>query len=192
MIIGVHVDALLDIAPLQTDAVGELRDMYDVINVHTRNLQEYAICATSYGPVLISIIRSNLPQKFMEHIARQMPPGKWDVSALMEAFKNEVMSKERCISSYERDNSSKQNQNGEIFSASALYGQQQGNGWKDKKNQRDQQKSFACIFCKGSHFADQCTSVTDVETRKAILRRQNKCFICLKTSHIAREGYSRC
>ena len=178
------MDALLALDALQSDTVGGLRDLYDVINVHTRNLQQFAICAQNYDPVLISMIRSKLPRKFMEHLSRQMPAGKWELEVLMEAFKNEVMSRERCVS---HENNSVEG-NDELPSSAAALVTQGQDGTKQKgRNFRNKHSKIQCIFCKGTHYGDQCTSVTDVETRKSIIRRKNRCYICLKGSHIARE-----
>ena len=43
-----------------------------------------------------------------------------------------------------------------------------------------------CVFCKGKHRANQCNVVTDVATRKRLLRQRARCFLCLKGGHIMR------
>ena len=61
VVITAHMDALLAISPVTSNKVSDLRDICDVIEVHTRNMQLFEICANNYGPVLISIIMSKLP-----------------------------------------------------------------------------------------------------------------------------------
>lgn len=47
-------------------------------------------------------------------------------------------------------------------------------------------KEFSCLFCKGNDQASGCVVVTNIEERKAILRKQGWCFICLRSaSHLA-------
>ena len=43
-----------------------------------------------------------------------------------------------------------------------------------------------CVFCDGNHWSDKCRIVSDVQTRKELLKKGNHCFMCLKTDHISR------
>ena len=44
-----------------------------------------------------------------------------------------------------------------------------------------------CCYCRESHFPSACKSVTDVETRKQVLRREGRCYVCLKRNHLSRD-----
>ncbi|XP_048002639.1 uncharacterized protein LOC125239169 [Leguminivora glycinivorella] len=44
---------------------------------------------------------------------------------------------------------------------------------------------LSCIFCSGSHFNDECTSIKTIEGRKK--RLSDRCFICLKLGHRVNE-----
>ena len=46
---------------------------------------------------------------------------------------------------------------------------------------------MTCSFCKGSHFSAKCSIVTDKSQRKTILRKQGRCFVCLKRGHISKD-----
>ena len=54
-----------------------LRKFYDSIEIPSRNLTLFYISMEHYGPILISVIMSKLPEDFKLNIFRQMPPGKW-------------------------------------------------------------------------------------------------------------------
>ena len=42
-----------------------------------------------------------------------------------------------------------------------------------------------CVFCKcEDHYSDQCRIITDIDTRREILKKENICFKCLKPGHI--------
>ena len=181
VIITAHMDALLAIVPVHSNKVSELRDLCDLIEIHTRNLQSFEICANNYGPMLISIIMSKLPNEMKLELSRKMPQGKWDINKLMDAFKDEILSRERCTVNDDIDNEMKYSQ------ASTLHVQGKGRSYN-----RDKFKyNPTCTFCKGSHASNKCEKVPDVESRKVIVRQKNKCFVCLKGSHIARECYSK-
>ena len=55
------MDALLAIEPISSNLVTDLRDLFGIMEVHTRNLQIFDVCAKNYGPVLISLIMAKLP-----------------------------------------------------------------------------------------------------------------------------------
>ena len=45
----------------------------------------------------------------------------------------------------------------------------------------------ACVYCsREGHSSSKCTNVSNYQSRKAILRRSKRCFICLDTGHIAK------
>ena len=53
---------------------------------------------------------------------------------------------------------------------------------------------FNCLFCKGAHRASDCRVVTNVDQlqRKDILKKQGRCFICLRRGgHVARNCDSK-
>ena len=43
-----------------------------------------------------------------------------------------------------------------------------------------------CVFCDGDHWSNKCRIVSDVQARKDLLKKGNRCFMCLKTDHISR------
>ena len=95
-IISSHMDTLLSLRQVKTDNVEQLREIHDVIEIHTRSLNAFEISAKNYGPILNSIIMSKLPHNMKLDISRQMPTGKWDIVKLMDVFKREVVARERC------------------------------------------------------------------------------------------------
>ena len=44
-----------------------------------------------YGPILISVNMSKLPEDFKLSISRQMPPVKWIFKSFLDAFKHELI-----------------------------------------------------------------------------------------------------
>ena len=47
--------------------------------------------------------------------------------------------------------------------------------------------SKLCIFCKGTHFNDNCDKYSTITNRKSQLTSQGRWFICLKIGHLCKE-----
>ena len=59
-----------------------------------------------------------------------------------------------------------------LGSVSALYSQ-------------SEKRTKTCVFCKGDHWSDRCSVITEMEVRKTLLRTYKRCFICLNQGHIS-------
>ena len=44
-----------------------------------------------------------------------------------------------------------------------------------------------CVYCTETHFSASCRKVTDINFRKDILRRDKRCFMCLKKGHLVEQ-----
>ena len=47
--------------------------------------------------------------------------------------------------------------------------------------------SITCTYCHLNHASALCSTVTDVNSRKEILRNAGRCYICLRKNHLSRE-----
>ena len=54
------------------------------------------------------------------------------------------------------------------------------------KNQGDSMR-IRCAYCNEQHYSASCKRVTGLQDRKDILRRDKRCFICLRTGHVSQE-----
>lgn len=50
---------------------------------------------------------------------------------------------------------------------------------------------MSCTYCKRNHSFSKCTVITDANARKAFLQAKGRCFICLKSGHVARDCMSQ-
>ena len=48
-----------------------------------------------------------------------------------------------------------------------------------------------CAFCQENHEEDCCSKVTNLDTRKNIIRKYGRCFICIRKGHKAVECRSK-
>ena len=65
-----------------------------------------------------------------------------------------------------------------LGSAAALYSQ-------------SEKRVKTCAFCKGDHWLDRCSVITDMEVRKILLRNHKRCFICLNRGHISQNSLKK-
>ena len=175
-IINAHMDSLLSLRQVKTDNVEQLREIYDVIEIHTRGLTSFDISTKNYGPILNSIVMSKLPHNIKLDISRQMPSGKWDIVKLMDVFKRELVARERC----------------EIFenlSVQDNWGVEKEEGYSTLYT--TSHKTLYCTYCNKDHTSNRCHIVTDIVARKALLREQNRCYNCLRPGHTVNTCFSK-
>ena len=189
IIIQANMDALLSLVPVMNDDLGGLRKLCDEIEVHIRNLQQFGVQTQNYGPVLISIICSKLPNDVNLEISRKMPDGAWTIDTLFTALKREVIARERCVMSLQANSENEFGSSSTLFNGVRGGGQQnRGRGRGGRRNRRGNQ---LCIFCNGQHQSKSCRTVSSVEERRVIVRDKNLCFICLRSNHHANECLSK-
>ena len=186
VIIKSHMDALLAIKPVMSNKVADLREVCDIIEVHTRNLQQFDVCFKNYGPMLLSIITSKLPKDIKLEIARNLPQqGKWEIEGFMEAFRKEVTSRERCAFN-EGDNSQEFTPSSE---STLLTKTKQYSRYNNRDNRN--RNNPTCTYCRGQHPSKACDKFKDVTSRKLVCREKNKCYVCLRSQHNARDCWSK-
>ena len=44
----------------------------------------------------------------------------------------------------------------------------------------------SCFLCQQKHEPQHCQTLTKIETRKSIMRKKGKCFLCLRDGHVLR------
>ena len=178
VIISSHMESLLKLPRVNfVSDIKRVRMVYDHIEIKIRSLQALGIKAESYGSLLIPVVMEKIPEEFRLVISRKMKSDTWDVNELIEAFKEELEAREK----------------------SRFVG---GSGnvvekpWLKPKIPRDPITAAAlflpergqanCYFCNHpGHRSFNCTSVTDPEKRKEILKKKGRCFVCLRRGHVS-------
>ena len=169
------MDAMLSLEPVVGDNLVELRKLCDEIEVHIRNLQQFGVQTDNYGPVLISIIRSKIPNDVNLEISRHMPDGPWSLQELFAALKREVVARERCMSAPQLNQGNElRTSSSTLFSAAKGGGRKRGRRGGGRRNKRENR---SCAFCDGNHQAKSCRTVTSVEARGDIILWKKLCYI---------------
>ena len=176
-IISAHMDELLKIPPCVMDKPNQLRFVYDKVSVNVRGLEALGVQAEQYGSLLIPVIMSKLPSNVRLQIARNTAKDVWVMSDLLEIIKKEVEARE--LSEHVKTNnetkkppSAKNN----FHTTSSLTTQGQGALGKNSF-------SIKCAFCGKQHYSASCETVVQTNERRDILRRDARCFVCLRFGH---------
>ena len=170
MIISAHMSELLKLQPITSEEdVSYLRLFYDNIESHVRSLLSLGVDSKNYGALLSPIIMERLPNELRLIISRNLKGEGWDLTKLLEILREEIKARETCILP--------QSENSEVdiqtpYTQSALF-------TKSKSTSK-----IKCLFCRGPHYSDKCDNVTDLQTRKEHVKKQKRCFICLKSDHV--------
>ena len=162
-IISAHMDELMKIPPCTVDKPSQLRYVYDNISVHTRGLA---------WPIM-----AKLPTEFRIQIARETTKEIWEITDILDVILKEVEAREVGeIVKISADSTSRKVSNKLPVNAAASL-----------VNQETQHlpRSCRCAYCNDSHYSASCLKVVDTNTRKQILKRDHRCFICLSKSHRA-------
>ena len=124
-----------------------------------------------YGPFLIPVLQRKIPTDLNIILGRYFHgKNSWDIKELLEQFKIELMAREKSVvPSDEMPESIDQ------FTATSLI------STTNDVNKQEIRKVILCIFCNKLHKSQYCKTVTDVSSRKSILKEKGRCFSCLQS-----------
>ena len=103
---------------------------------------------------------------------------------ILVEFHKELQLRKQCLVNNKGLRTS--NQTGELpLSSSALC----TDSSKDKQSSR-----VWCSFCTQNHQSSECNVVTSTKSRKEVLKKKGKCFLCLKQGYLARncQAHMKC
>ena len=174
-IIGRHMDLLLNADAVTSDQnLKGLRQLYDHVESHVRSLKSLGVTSENYGSLLASVLMNKLPHELKLIITRKREED-WNLDSILGEIEKEIEARERARPGNVVQMRDKSLTN-EYPTASTLL-----SGAANR----------ACCYCSQAHSSDVCTNVTDGETRKKILKKSGRCFVCLKRGHISKECWSK-
>ena len=159
------MDALLKLPSVNSvHETKKLRELFDKIEINLRGLNALGVEARSFGNLLAQVVMEKIPSELRLFVSRKFGSDEsWNLDALLTALKTELEARERCTARARRK---------QLYSASALY-----TGSEEFTQQ--------CVFCKNNHKSINCMTITERKARRTILRRNGKCFVCLKGGYIS-------
>ena len=175
-IIAKHMDTLLSLEPVNTTHnVPALRRLYDQVEANKRGLKSLGVESDTYGTLLLPMLTKKLPAELRLVISRKVDEKDWTLDNVMTALEEEVKERERA-NEPTRDPPRRPGKEPPT-SSSLVTG--------------DNASSPFCYYCNQKHAPQLCRNVVEPETRKTVLRKSGRCFVCLRRGHISRECRSR-
>ena len=163
-IINAHMHALMNL-PSASSNITSLKTLYDVIENHVRGLAALGQSTESYGALLVPMILGKLPVDVRKNLAREHDNLEWTLDQLRDSIVKEI----RVIEAgtiLQPSHSEDHHCPTASFHAGTI-------------NRPENKKPPKCVFCKGSHPATQCNTITDQSKRMDIVKREKLCFNCL-------------
>ena len=91
VLISAHMNKLLNLFNSgNLNDLKYLRELYNNIDTQVRSLKSLGMDPDSYGPMLIPVVMSKLPENLKLNITRQFGQDLWDIKLILESFKNEL------------------------------------------------------------------------------------------------------
>ena len=176
---------ILNLKPV-TDAsnVDRLRKLYDTIESSVRNLKSLGVLSENFAAAIIPTILSKIPDTIRLEVSKLTRGVDWDYDHVLEVINNELVAREQCLfmtgtegerpSRGDRGSRDRERRGSDriVTSGASLHG---GLTKKDRPY-----KQSKCVYCGDSHKSLECDRVTDVDSRRDILRTEKRCYNCLK------------
>ena len=182
VLISSHMNILLKIEPVKSVSdVKGIRKIYDNIESQVRSLYNLGIDSKQYGPMLIPILTSKIPEELNLIISRNVGKGIWDIDGVLKILRNEVEARERLppCENLNKNYEKRPHSTGTFLNS-------------EVSSRRHEKNHDRCLFCNSKdHLAHKCKVVTDVCARKSIIQNKNRCFKCLRPGHTSKKCRSK-
>ena len=182
-LISAHMDELLKISTCSTDKPHQLHYLYDKLNVNIRGLEALGVKSTQYGSLLIPVVMAKLPPEIRVHVARNTTEDVWDIESILCVIQNEIEA---------RETSEKIKATTNITEPKRPQFRKQTTTSSFVVESTQPLPTPTCVYCSEMHFSTSCQKITDINARKIILKRDKRCFTCLKKGHNAEQCDKSC
>ena len=123
------------------------------------------------------MLLSKLPPELQLIASRKVAEEDWNLAPLLKIIKEEIAACERVQtkpSQAAQPQGQRKNPEQNFPTATTLVSNMASS-------------ALMCCFCQQPHPPAKCTTLTQIETRKQILKQSGRCFRCLRKGHIGRE-----
>ena len=118
-----------------------------------------------------------IPSELKLLISRKFKNNVFDLNILIEIFKEELFARERVQAIDGNKNSSSDET--DYFTGHNLLNNSRKS---DKKYEKKYDSALkVCVYC---DILTRCNTITHIETRRNILKKAGRCFLCLSKGHL--------
>ena len=161
--------------------IDKLRKIYNSFETSLRNFAELGVEITSYRTLLISIIFGRIPTELKLLISRKFKNNIFDLDILIEVFKEELFARER-VQAIDGNKNSSSDETDYSTGHNLLNNSRK----PDKRYEKKYDSTLkVCVYCGGrNHISTRCNTITHIETRRNILKKAGRCFLCLSKGRL--------
>ena len=169
----------------------------DKVTSHVRSLVNHGVESRSYGSLLCPIVLEKPPNELRLITNRNNSKDNWNFTKILDHINVELKAREAyVVSSHTTD----KGKNDFVFSSpfhtpctgsssvsgsSSVHRENRKFKKGGSKGHLLEDSGRKCVSCDGDHWSDKCQIVSDVQARKDLLKKGNRCFMFLKTDHIS-------
>ena len=182
ILISSYMDVLVKLPKVDNlKDIDKLRKIYNSLETSVRNLADLGVEITSYWKLLISIIFDRIPTELKLLISRKFKNNVFDLDILIEIFKQELFARERVQAIDGKKNSSYDET--DSFTEHNLLNNSRKS---DKRYEKKYDSPLKVrVYCGGkNHLSTRCNTIIHIETRRNILKKAGRCFLCLSKGHL--------
>ena len=126
---------------------------------------------------------SELPPEIRVHVARNTTQDVWDIESILNVIQNEIEARE--ISEKIKAVTSTTEPTRPQFPKNPTMG-------TFLVDSKPPLPTPTCVYCSEMHFSASCQNITDINARRAILKRDRRCFSCLRKGHNSEQCEKSC
>ena len=176
-ICSMHYQALLNIQPVYRDYdLKGIRKFYTEMETNHRAVLSLGRKQENYSDILVPQLEDKLPSYLRISVLQQKKDSTWNMEELLTVLQKEIKIRESNPQGTQ-EISKATRKDRQIATGSALIGK--------KSSSKD------CPYCLGDHRAEQCKRVTELQERKALLKKYMRCFCCLKRGHRIKDCHEK-
>ena len=171
VLIPAHVKFLLKIKKIvNKDDIKGIHDLFNHVESCVRDSKSLKLESEDFGCILITILFEKLSDELNIIISRKFGSATWTLDRVLEYLHEELRAQENCVSNLSSHCGSSGKSGKGPYTTSGFH--IQGG------------KVFSCVYCnEDSHGSAKCKHITNAISRKNILRKNGRCFLCLQKGH---------
>ncbi|XP_064470014.1 uncharacterized protein LOC135384755 [Ornithodoros turicata] len=186
LLVSDHLDSLFDLPPVKSiDDIRSLRKFHEAGTVRIRNLQSLGVSRSQYSITIFRTILRKIPSPLeLEYYrvnrtdsatASAATSTADDLSSLLDFLEKEIEFRERVRrpTASSKEDTADRRKTPLYPSAASLAASA---------------TAAVCVLCKSKeHSLEACTAPLSAADKRSLLRREGRCFLCGKRSHLSKD-----
>lgn len=185
-----HLNSLLDMPKRKKPTnLEELQEFFNFIETKMTCLEAIKHPIDPTNQMLVTLIYRQLPKNLRKQIVQSGPI--LTVPKVMEVISQHITTSKQMKFRDETDESSESDNEDKSYNrvpnansrSTNPFFQENSNPSSSSSSFPVVNKRFTCVYCNQNHSSVYCQNITNVDERKEILRKANRCFNCLLNNH---------